>query len=118
MGVLPTAFLRNPRLLHGRFILAGTLAGMQDPVLLFGVHGALISGAIAARATHDPEGALREFRRMNLFWPLSYLNRRFIELTFPWGLRALARLNFELYPYYSPYLTRYLLAFIPGWLRV
>jgi flavin-dependent dehydrogenase len=118
IGVLPTASLRNPRLFHRRFILAGTLAGMQDPVLLFGVHGALVSGVIAARALHDREGALREFRRMNLLWPLSYANRRFIELTFPWGLRALTRLNFQLYPYYSRYLARYILAFIPGWLRV
>ncbi len=118
IGVLPTASPRNPRLFQERFILAGTLAGMQDPVLLFGVHGALISGVIAARARRERHWALREFWRMNLLWPLSWLNRRFIELTFPWGLKGLTRLNFELYPYYSRYLTRYVLAFIPGWLRV
>lgn len=117
-GALPTASPRNPRLFHDRFVLAGTLAGMQDPVLLFGVHGALVSGLIAARALHERQWALREFRRMNLLWSLSWFNRRLLELSFPWGVRAVTYLNFEVFPCFSPFMTRGLLNFIPGWRRI
>ncbi len=118
VGVLPMGSLQNPRLFHERFILTGTLAGFQDPVLLFGVHGALVSGKIAAMALRDREGAQKEFDRMNRFWKLSFLNRKFVEYTFPYGLHLASRLGMELYPYYYKYLSRYSFVFIPGWLRV
>jgi len=67
----PIASFTNPRLFHGDLILAGTLAGMMDPVLFFGMHGAFLSGKIAARAYSDPSGAYDEFRRLNwTFYPL------------------------------------------------
>ena len=91
---------------------------MQDPVLLFGVHGALVSGIIAARALGERQWALREFRRMNRLWALSWFNRRLLELTFPWGVRGVTHLNFEVFPRYSPFMTRGLLNFIPGWHRI
>ena len=73
-GVAAAAPIRqftNPRLFHGDLILAGTLAGMMDPILFFGMHGAFISGKIAARALSDPAGAYDEFRRLNwTFYPL------------------------------------------------
>lgn len=60
----------NRRLLQGDKILAGTLAGLISPVLLFGVNGALVSGKIAAMAATDRDAALREFRRLTpLYWP-------------------------------------------------
>ncbi|MGQ9474903.1 MAG: NAD(P)/FAD-dependent oxidoreductase [Actinomycetota bacterium] len=118
VGVLPMGSFSNPRLFHDRFILAGTLAGAQDPVLLFGVHGALVTGSIAARAVDDPEGAYREFRRVNRFWRMSYLNRRFIEVTFPRGLKIISRLGLDLYPLYAPLLLRYAFLIVPGWMRV
>ncbi len=118
VGVLPMGSFHNPRLFHERFILTGTLAGFQDPVLLFGVHGALVSGKIAAMALRDREGAQKEFNRMNRFWKLSFLNRKFVEYTFPYGLHAASRMGMELYPYYYKYLSRYSFIFIPGWLRV
>lgn len=118
VGVLPMGSFSNPRLFHDRFILAGTLAGAQDPVLLFGVHGALVTGRIAALAVDDPEAAYREFRRVNRLWRVSYLNRRFIEATFPWGLRWITRLGFGLYPLYAPFALRYAFLLVPGWLRI
>ncbi len=118
VGVLPMGSINNPRLFHDRFILTGTLAGMQDPVLLFGVHGALVSGRIAALALTDRKAAERLFRKMNALWRLSYINRKMVEATFPWGLRAGGRLGLDLQPYYENWLLRYVFAVIPGWLRV
>ncbi|MEW6077171.1 MAG: NAD(P)-binding protein [Thermodesulfobacteriota bacterium] len=60
----PLGGRRNLRLFQGGKILAGTLAGLISPVLLFGVNGALVSGKIAALAVIDPDAARREFQRM------------------------------------------------------
>ncbi|MDI7252467.1 MAG: FAD-dependent oxidoreductase [Actinomycetota bacterium] len=60
---VPAASPRTPRLFAGRAILAGTLAGAMDPFAFFGLHGALVSGKIAALAVEDRERAWREFRR-------------------------------------------------------
>ncbi|MBC7230529.1 MAG: NAD(P)-binding protein [Actinobacteria bacterium] len=66
----PLGSWRNRCLLQGDKILAGTLAGLVSPVLLFGVNGALVSGKIAALAVTDRDAALREFRRLApLYWP-------------------------------------------------
>ncbi len=118
VGVLPMGSINNPRLFSDRFILAGTLAGAQDPVLLFGVHGALVTGKIAAMALDRPEEAYREFRKINLLWKLSYLNRLLIEATHPYGLMAASRLGLELYPLHARFSMRYAFLFVPGWLRV
>jgi hypothetical protein len=118
VGVLPMGSLSNPRLFHDKFILTGSLAGAQDPVLLFGVHAALVSGKIAATALSRPEEARREFHKINLLWKLSYVNRLIIEATFPWGMRHISRLSLGLYPYYADYLLRYAFLFVPGWLRI
>jgi flavin-dependent dehydrogenase len=67
----PIRHFSNPRLFQGDLILAGTLAGMMDPILFFGMHGAFLSGKIAARACSDPAGAYDEFKRLNwTFYPL------------------------------------------------
>lgn len=118
VGVLPMASINNPRLFHDRFILAGTVAGAQDPVLLFGVHGALTTGKIAAMALSRPEEARKEFRKINLLWRLSYLNRLLIERTHPYGLMAASRVGLELYPLYARFAMRYAFLIVPGWLRV
>ena len=83
----PTGSFSNPRLYCGNLILAGTLSGMQDPSMVLGVHGALVSGRIAAMAVHDRERATEEFRRMNRWWKLGYLTRRLLWATHPWGPR-------------------------------
>ncbi len=118
VGVLPMGSINNPRLFHDRFILAGSLAGAQDPVLLFGVHGALVTGRIAAMALSRPEEARREFRKINLLWKLSYLNRLAVERTHPYGIMIANRAALPLYPLYSRFLLRYAFLFVPGWLRV
>jgi hypothetical protein len=84
---MPTASLSNPRLFHDRFILTGTLAGVQDPSWVLGVHGALVSGKIAAFAVKDRERALQEFRRMNRWWWLCYLGKKFFNATHPYSQR-------------------------------
>lgn len=66
----PLGSWSNLRLLQGEKILAGTLAGLISPVLLFGVNGALVSGKIAAMAVDDRDAALREFKRLTpMYWP-------------------------------------------------
>jgi hypothetical protein len=80
---MPTGSLFNPRLFHDRFILTGTLAGVQDPSWVLGVHGALVSGKIAALAVKDREKARQEFRRMNRWWRLCYLAKQFFNATHP-----------------------------------
>ncbi len=78
-GGAPTREITNPRLFHGDLILAGTLAGMMDPILFFGMHGAFISGKIAARAVTDRVGAYAEFKRINrTFYPV-LLGKRLID---------------------------------------
>ncbi len=65
-----------PQLFVGSKILAGSLAGMMEPGMYAGIHGALVSGKIAAQAVTDPEGAHREFKRFNKgFKRCWYLNR-------------------------------------------
>lgn len=118
VGVLPTASMRNPRLFQKDYILTGTLAGFQDPVLLFGVHGALISGAISARAVDDPDWAIAEFKKMNILWRLSWLNRKFIEKTYPYGMKSLLRVALPVYPVISEFVVPYGMWLVPGYGRV
>ncbi len=62
-GAVGVKRLDNPRLFSGDKILAGTLAGLQDPLFFFGVHASLISGHIAAQAVDDKAGGLGAVRR-------------------------------------------------------
>lgn len=75
-GCIPMARLFNPRLFAGDTILAGTLSGMMDPALFYGIHGAVVSGKIAAQAVDDPEGALREFRKFSRWFAFTLFQRR------------------------------------------
>ena len=118
LPLLPLGSIANPRLFHGKFILAGTLSGAQDPVLLFGIHGALVTGTIAAMAAEEPERAQAEFRRVIRFWRSNYLGRLVVEATHPWGLMVGSRLGLELYRYYAPFALRYAFLIVPGWLRL
>ena len=78
-GRVPTGSARNPRLFQDGFILAGTLSGAMDPGALFGIHGAILSGKVAATAVEDPDRAIREFRDMNKYYRISYYLRRFFS---------------------------------------
>jgi len=83
-GCTPTGSIRNPRLFAGKYILAGSMSGMMDPFFLFGIHGALLSGTIAAVAVDRPEEAVRQFRRLTRSYWKSYLLRKVYEAT-PFG---------------------------------
>ena len=78
-GRVPTGSARNPRLYQDGYILAGTLSGAMDPGALFGIHGAILSGKVAATAVDDPERAIQEFKNMNRFYRISYYMRRFFS---------------------------------------
>ena len=49
----------------GNRILAGTISGMIDPAALYGIHGALMSGRVAAMLKTNTEKGLEEFKRLN-----------------------------------------------------
>jgi len=63
VGATPIAVSDNPRLFWKGAILCGTISGAIDPLMGFGISGALVTGKVAARAVYDPEGAQDEFRR-------------------------------------------------------
>jgi len=70
----------NLRLFHGDKILAGTIAGMMDPFFLFGIHGALISGRIAALTVMDREKGQAEFARVNRYFTQTFRAKQIYEL--------------------------------------
>ncbi len=70
---LPAARPNNPSLFSSNKVLAGSLAGAIDPLAFYGLHGALVSGKIAALAAEDKEVAWREFRRCNRLFANSWL---------------------------------------------
>ncbi len=86
---VPAACVRTPRIFAGSKILAGTLAGAMDPVAFFGLHGAMVSGRIAAMAAEDKERAWREFRKCVSVFPAAYTLARLKDLQ-PLPLTVLA----------------------------
>jgi len=107
-GAAPTRHFNNPRLFHGNLILAGTLAGMMDPILFFGMHGAFLSGKIAAMALDDPVGAEREFRRLNrTFKPVLAVKRLADAIPRDIFIKYPARVALALYPLYYRWAVRY-----------
>lgn len=114
----PTDSLSNPRLFSGNLILTGTLSGMQDPSMVLGVHGALVSGRIAAMAVHDREKAIAEFRRMNRWWTEAYLLRRLLWATHPWGPRIAIPMVLRLARRVGQRYLWMLNPAVPGWMRL
>lgn len=64
-GYIPVLDADSLRLFRNGRILTGTIAGMIDPAGLFGIHGALMAGKIAAMAVTDAGKALEAFRMLN-----------------------------------------------------
>ena len=118
MLAAPTASIRNPRLFHEKFILSGTLAGMQDPFGAFGVHGALISGKIAAMAVENREKAMIEFKRMNKWWQLSYCIKKFMDVGHPLVAHYLLDLFLGLLNYYDLSLLFRFVTAVPGFMEL
>lgn len=80
-GLVATAKFNTPHLFEGDKILAGTCAGAMDPFALFGVHGSLVTGKIAAIARSDKAKAYELFNRYNRFYNRNLLFRRFFNAT-------------------------------------
>jgi flavin-dependent dehydrogenase len=78
-GRVPTGSARNPRLFQDGYILAGTLSGAMDPGALFGIHGAILSGKVAATAVDNPDLAINEFKDLTRFYRISFYLRRFFS---------------------------------------
>jgi len=78
-GLVPTACYGNPRMFAGDKILAGTLAGMMDPFALFGVHGSLVSGKIAAMAHSDKAAAYALFKEYTKLFNRNLFIKRFFD---------------------------------------
>ncbi len=114
----PTGSFSNPRLFAGDLILAGTLSGMQDPTMVLGVHGAFVSGRIAAMAVHDREQSIAEFSRMNRWWRLGYLTRRLLWATHPWGPRMIIPAVLRLQAHMDQRFLWLLSPAVPGWMRL
>lgn len=73
---VPAASIRNPRLFAGDKILAGTLSGCMESYLFFGLHGAMVSGKIAAIAVTDKAKALAEFKKATTMFAPAYLAKK------------------------------------------
>ena len=67
-GAVPLADFSNLRLFWEDKILAGSVTGMMDPFVMFGIHGALVSGKVASLAVTDPGRAQIEFRRLTRYF--------------------------------------------------
>lgn len=79
-GAVPIGSPVNPKLFHKGKILAGTISGAMEPALLFGIHGAIVSGALAGFAVDEPKRAENLFKKFTKnFWKI-YLMRRYGEL--------------------------------------
>ena len=80
---VPVGSPRNPRLFAEDKILAGTLAGMMDPMFFFGINGAMLSGRIAARAVYEPEQAQNDFKFYSRNYASNYRARKLQALIPP-----------------------------------
>jgi flavin-dependent dehydrogenase len=117
-GACPSGSWCNPRLFWSDKILAGSVAGSMDPLLNFGMLGAMLSGKIAARAVSHPREALGEFRRLNVsFYPLLAARRLIIRLQDPvraWTSQRFLETFFRL----PEAIQRPLYLFVPGYGRM
>lgn len=76
---MPGWSLKGPQLFCKDKILAGTISGMIDPVMGFGIVGAIYSGKIAAMAVYDPDTALRDFKFFTRNWRINYITRKLMD---------------------------------------
>jgi flavin-dependent dehydrogenase len=89
-GYFASRYPFSPRLFAGGKILAGGLAGAQDPGTYFGCHGAMVSGKIAAIALEDKALAREMFAYCNRSYNRMWLFRRVAINYSPDFTRALA----------------------------
>jgi flavin-dependent dehydrogenase len=89
-GPFASRYPNQPKLFAGNKILAGTLAGAQDPGTYFGCHGAMVSGKIAAIALEDKATAQEMFKVCNRSFNSMWIFRRVAINYMPEFLRAIA----------------------------
>lgn len=75
-GYFASRYPCQPRLFRGGKIMAGTLAGAQDPGTYFGCHSAMVSGKIAAIALEDKATAQEMFKLCNFSYNRMWVQRR------------------------------------------
>ena len=75
-GLFASKYPNSTRLFYGDKILAGGLAGAQDPGTYFGCHGGLVSGKIAAIALEDKALAYEMFKYCNRSFNMMWFGRR------------------------------------------
>lgn len=114
-GACPVGSIRNPRLFHGNKILAGTLSGIIDPFLFFGMLGALVSGKIAAIAYEDKAEGWKEFRAaVRTFYP-TYITKKIWNFL-PDAIKSpVARIGLSRMPSMENFATQRFARNIPGW---
>lgn len=118
MGALPVEHSRNPRLFARNFILAGTLSGSIDPLLLFGVHGALVSGKIAAIAVSDHQKGLEEFQRINSAFRRGFAVSVAYRRMPMWMLKRATWAGIKYYPALGRILGDSMFSLVPGYLSM
>ena len=77
-GAAPVAAPDNPRLFRRGAIMCGTISGAMDPMLGFGISGALVSGKVAALAVTDPDAAEAEFKRFVRHFKASFYMKQLV----------------------------------------
>lgn len=115
IGALPVENARNPRLFARNLILAGTLSGSIDPVLLFGVHGALVSGRVAALAVTDHQAGLEEFERVNNSFRRGFYASIAYRRMPMWLLKRATWTGVRCYPVLGKLLGDSIFGFVPGY---
>jgi flavin-dependent dehydrogenase len=120
-GLVATPGIKAPSLFAGNNILAGTLAGVMDPFLLFGVHSSLCSGKIAAVAVDDRERAWRLFEKVMASYKVSWTIKKIFD-SLPHPARKVALRT--LFGVYCPHqelmkpLAEFILKTVPGFGRL
>jgi hypothetical protein len=114
-GACPVGSLRNPRLFQGDKIFAGTIAGVIDPFLFFGMLGALVSGRIAAMAIEDKGEAYEAFRKATLTFYPGYLAKRTFNLVPHPVRRPAVQLGLTVMPPFEKIVMPLVANFTPGW---
>jgi flavin-dependent dehydrogenase len=114
-GAAPHASHSSPVLYKNNMIVTGTLAGVMEPMLNFGMLGAMVSGKIAAIAVTDKGLAYQQFKRLTGFFNRSLRLKRVADRTpLPmrrafWGVAAAGLAKA------SPEKRNMLMRFVPGY---
>jgi flavin-dependent dehydrogenase len=114
-GACPVGSFGNPRLFHGNKILSGTLAGVIDPFLFFGMLGALVSGRIAARAIDDKGMAYQEFKKATMTFYPSYIVKKIWNLIPDALKKPMVSAGMAVLPRVEGVGMKYFAENVPGW---